>query len=67
MLCKAVNWGSAAHVQEAYRLLNEWHAIDADVALQLLDKTFPDPKARLFSNVNVVCVAFVVETERARL
>ena len=46
MLLKAVNWGSAKDVQEAYRLLNDWDAIDADVALQLLDKTFPDPKAR---------------------
>ena len=46
MLCKAVNWGSAKDVQEAYRLLNDWDAIDAAVALQLLDKTFPDPKAR---------------------
>ena len=43
---RAVPWSSRESVAEAYALLSLWAPIPPDVALQLLDSHFPDPKVR---------------------
>ncbi|KAL5015314.1 hypothetical protein ScPMuIL_009584 [Solemya velum] len=48
-LLSAVKWNDRDNVAQLYMLLREWPLVSAEVALELLDCSFTDPKIRSFA------------------